>query len=121
MLAHLADTAIRSLLLALAAGMVVWMLRSRRTAALHHAVWTTVMCGMLALFTFGRILPRLPLRILTSPAAAPLQSASAGWEAPPVPGTGATRHRPQWGCRHARARQNLEGRSRRARPLSARR
>ena len=69
MLAHLADVSIRSLLLALSAAIVLWTLRSRRTAALQHAVWTVVVCGMLALFAFGQALPRLPLRVLTSPAA----------------------------------------------------
>jgi uncharacterized protein (TIGR03435 family) len=74
MLAHLADVSIRSLLLALPAAVVLWVLRSRRTAALQHAVWAAVVCGMLALFLFGQALPRLPLRILYSdavPAASP--------------------------------------------------
>jgi beta-lactamase regulating signal transducer with metallopeptidase domain len=67
MLVHLADVSIRSLLLALPAAIVLWILRSRRTAALQHAVWVLVVCGMLALFAFGQALPRLPLRILESP------------------------------------------------------
>ncbi|HEY1760017.1 MAG TPA: M56 family metallopeptidase [Bryobacteraceae bacterium] len=86
MLSHLLDTSIRSLILALAAAGVLWILRSRRTAALQHAVWTAVVCGMLALVAFGEILPRLPLRILTNPAAAPPRSASPLWEAPPSEG-----------------------------------
>jgi uncharacterized protein (TIGR03435 family) len=49
--------------------MVLWMLRRRRTAALQHAVWTAVVCGMLALFALGQTLPRLPLRILNRPSA----------------------------------------------------
>jgi bla regulator protein blaR1 len=81
MLAHLADVSIRSLLLALIAAIVLWMLRSRRTAALQHAIWAAVVCGMLALFALGAALPRLPLRILDHPAAAPVQST------PPVVGT----------------------------------
>jgi uncharacterized protein (TIGR03435 family) len=64
MLAHLADVSIRSLLLALFACMVLWTLRSRRLAALQHAVWAAVVYGMLALFAFGAALPRLPLRVL---------------------------------------------------------
>lgn len=76
MLAHLTDVSIRSLLLALAAAGALWMLRSRRTAALQHAVWAAVVCGMLALLAFGQALPRLPLRILDRPAAAPVQPAS---------------------------------------------
>src|SRR5882724_9749329 len=72
MLAHLAEVSIRSLLLALSAALVLWILRSRRTAALQHAVWAAVVCGMLALFAFGQALPRLPLRVLYSaPAPAP--------------------------------------------------
>jgi hypothetical protein len=67
MLAHLADVSIRSLLLVLAAAIVLWIPRIRRTAALQHAVWTAVLCGMLALFVFGQGLPRLPPRILDSP------------------------------------------------------
>jgi uncharacterized protein (TIGR03435 family) len=86
MVAHLLDTSIRSLILALAAACVLWMLRSRRSAALQHAVWTAVVCGMLALVAFGQMLPRLPLRILTNPAAAPPRSASPLWEAPPSEG-----------------------------------
>ena len=64
MLAHLADVAVRSLLLAALAAVVLWMLRRTRTAALQHAIWTSVVCGMLALFAFGQALPRLPLRLL---------------------------------------------------------
>ncbi len=69
MLAHLADASIRSLLLALPAAIALWILRNRRTAALQHAVWTAVVCGMLALLAFGPALPRLPLRILERPTA----------------------------------------------------
>ncbi|MBZ5729179.1 MAG: TIGR03435 family protein [Acidobacteriia bacterium] len=69
MLPHLAEVSIRSLLLALPAAIVLWILRSRRTAALQHAVWAAVVCGMLALFALGQALPRLSLRILDRPAA----------------------------------------------------
>ena len=61
MLAHLADASIRSLLLVIPAAIILW--RSR-TAALQHAVWTAVVCGMLALFALSQSLPSLPLRIL---------------------------------------------------------
>ena len=67
MLAHLADVSIRSLLLALIAALALSALRRRRTAALQHAVWTAVVGGMLALFMLGAALPRMPLRVLTSP------------------------------------------------------
>jgi len=43
------------------------MLRTWCTAAVEHAVWTAVVCGMLALFAFGQALPRLPLRVLDAP------------------------------------------------------
>jgi uncharacterized protein (TIGR03435 family) len=69
MLAHLADVSIRSLLLALTAAVVLLALRRQRTAAMQHAVWAAVVCGMLALFAFGETLPRFSLRILNSPAA----------------------------------------------------
>ena len=84
MLAHLADVSIRSLVLALLAVLALLLMRGRRTAALQHALWASVMCGMLALFTFGQVLPRLPLRILHSagapvahPAAFPLRLADS--------------------------------------------
>lgn len=83
MLAHLADVSIRSLVLAALAGIVVWVLQSRRTAALEHAIWTAVVCGMLALFAFGTALPRIPLRILGNPAAVVGQVRPTS--APPLP------------------------------------
>ncbi|SPE43530.1 membrane hypothetical protein [Candidatus Sulfopaludibacter sp. SbA3] len=70
MLAHLAGVSERSVLLALLAAFVLWMLRRRRTAALQHAVWALVVCGMLGLFAFGKALPRLPLRVLERPVGA---------------------------------------------------
>ena len=68
MVSHLADVSIRSLLPALAAVVVLWILRGRRTAALQHAVRAAVVCGMLALLAFGAALPRLTLRVLDRPA-----------------------------------------------------
>ena len=61
MLAHLLDISIRSVALALIAAVVLWASRGRRTAAVEHAVWTAVACGMLGLFVFGSV---LPLRLL---------------------------------------------------------
>jgi uncharacterized protein (TIGR03435 family) len=78
MLAHLVDVSIRSLLLAIAAAVILWSMRNWRTAALQHAVWATVVCGMLTLWAFGRTLPRLPLRILDRPAAAVHITPAAG-------------------------------------------
>ena len=71
MLAHLMDVSIRSLLLAALCALGLWILKRGRTAALEHAVWMVVVCGMLGLLAFGQILPRLPLRILDSPPAVP--------------------------------------------------
>lgn len=81
MLAHLADVSVRSLALLIPAALILWLTRRTRSAALQHAVWTAVVCGMLALFAFGQTLPRLPLRIIetsavqttaTAPPATPL-------------------------------------------------
>jgi beta-lactamase regulating signal transducer with metallopeptidase domain len=81
MLAHLVDVSIRSLVLALPAAIVLWIAGRNRTAALRHAIWTAVLCGMLALFAFGRALPTFPVRILDPPPA----SASTGERVlPPV-------------------------------------
>jgi uncharacterized protein (TIGR03435 family) len=63
MLAHLVDVSIRSLVLVLVAAGVLWALGARRTAALQHAIWTAVVCGMLGLFVLGSVLPRLPMRL----------------------------------------------------------
>src|SRR5215813_9984658 len=63
MLAHIFDVSLRSLLPAIAAGVALWILRNRRTAALQHAVWAMVVIGMLALFVIGQALPRVPLHI----------------------------------------------------------
>ena len=88
MLTHLMDVSVRSLLLALPAVLSLWILRSRRTAALQHAVWTAVMCGTLALFAFGHFLPRLSVRIPGKPPAPALAIAmlyEGSTEAPPSP------------------------------------
>ena len=61
MFAHLVDVSIRSLVLA---ALVLCVPRARRSAAFRHALWTFVVCGMLSLFAFGSILPRLPLPLL---------------------------------------------------------
>ena len=68
MLAHLLDISIRCVALALIAKVVLWALGGRRTAAVEHAVWTAVACGMFGLFVFGSVLPRLPVRVLRSAA-----------------------------------------------------
>src|SRR5580692_10950820 len=66
MLEHLAHVSIRALVLAAIAAVVLWASRGRRTAATEHAVWTAVVVGMLGLFVFGSVLPRLPVRVLRS-------------------------------------------------------
>lgn len=58
MLAHLMDVSLRSMVIAAIAAAVLWR---QKGAALRHAVWAAVVCGMLALFLFGRALPRLPV------------------------------------------------------------
>ncbi len=73
MLSHLVDVSIRCVVLALIAAAVLWLLRAKRTAAMEHAVWTAVVCGMLALLVFGSVLPRLPLRVLRSDAVPVMQ------------------------------------------------
>lgn len=84
MLPHLLDVSIRSLVLALIAVAFLAMPRRRRTAALEHAVWTTVVCGMLALFSFSQLLPPLPLRILSSPATLQVTPRTAAAETPAI-------------------------------------
>lgn len=93
MLTHLVDVSIRSLLLTLVAAIVLGVLRRRRTAAWQHAVWTGVICGMLALFAFGQFLPRLSLLVpdrVTAPVliASPLPAYESPvppqWQ-PPIP------------------------------------
>jgi BlaR1 peptidase M56 len=64
MLAHLPEVSIRSFLLALVAYGALWIVRRNRSAALQHAVWTSVVSAMLALFVFSPFLPRLPIRLL---------------------------------------------------------
>jgi uncharacterized protein (TIGR03435 family) len=78
MLAHLAEVAVRSTVLAAVVALVLLLLRSRRTAALEHAIWSSVVCGMLMLLAGSWALPRLPIRV--PPAATsvlPVSSAGA--------------------------------------------
>ena len=104
MLSHLAEVSIRSLLLAIPAMLALW-LRRRRTAAFEHAIWSAVVCGMLALLAFGQSLPRLPLRVLdarsvvlpTAPQTAAADSPLADEpEAPSLPPSGKSRLRIDW-------------------------
>lgn len=74
MLDHLVDVSIRSLLLALVAAIALLMARRTRTAAVQHAVWTAVVCGMLVLFAFGEYLPRVPLPIPARTVRVPVSS-----------------------------------------------
>jgi beta-lactamase regulating signal transducer with metallopeptidase domain len=85
MLAHLAEVSIRSILLAVAAASFLCISRHRRTAALRHAVWTAVVCGMLALCAFGQFVPRIPLRILDDSTRAIPMSQTAVTTQPPLP------------------------------------
>jgi hypothetical protein len=84
MFIHLADISIRAVILAFTAACVLWMMRRQRTAALEHAAWSIVVCGMLALFAFGEALPRLPLRILSSTTTVQVPSGPAVTVAPAI-------------------------------------
>jgi len=83
-MAHLVDVSIRSLVLVLVAAAVLWILRARRTAALQHAIWTAVVCGMLGLFLLGPAMPKLPLRVLRD-APVPVQATRLVRIAPRLP------------------------------------
>jgi beta-lactamase regulating signal transducer with metallopeptidase domain len=82
MLNHLLDVSIQSLLMALVAASVLWLARRGRSAALQHAVWTAVVCGMLSLFVFGGYLPRMPLRIPARTVSLPATSIVASTDLP---------------------------------------
>ena len=70
MLLHLFDVSLRSILMAVPAAIILWLLRRRISPAWQHAVWSMVVCGMLVLLAFGQALPRLPLRVLDAAPAA---------------------------------------------------
>jgi TonB family protein len=59
----LAEASVRSVVLALAAMAGMWLARAR-SAPVRHAVWTAVVCGMLALPVLSVALPSIPLHIL---------------------------------------------------------
>jgi BlaR1 peptidase M56 len=61
---HLAYASIRSLPLALAAGLALLPFRRRLSASLAHAVWMAVICGMPLLLAFASFFPRIPARIV---------------------------------------------------------
>jgi uncharacterized protein (TIGR03435 family) len=63
MLGHLSDVSLRSMAVALVAAIGLWAIGRRRSAALEHAVWTVVVCGMLAMLAGGWAVPRIPLRV----------------------------------------------------------
>jgi TonB family protein len=60
---YLADASVRSLCLAVTA-MVAIAAARMRSAPVKHAVWTAVMCAMLALPLLSMALPAIPLRVL---------------------------------------------------------
>lgn len=76
MIQHLMDVSVRSLLLAALAGAA--LLWRGRSAAWEHAVWASVVCGMLALLLFGRSLPQYRIAELKSVSTAtpPMKSPS---------------------------------------------
>src|SRR5438477_483362 len=69
LLDHLQDVSLRSLLLATLAAAVLWPAWGRRSAAAMHAVWSTVLAGMLVLLAAGPLLPAIRLRILADTSA----------------------------------------------------
>ena len=62
----LADASLRSMVLFLGGLLVLLALRTRR-AAIRHAVWTVVACGMLVLPILSLSVPAVPLRLLPAP------------------------------------------------------
>jgi len=80
----LADAALRSLVLAIAALALICLLRIR-SAASRHALWTIVTIAMLLTPVLSPILPTIPLRILPAAPSANLPSAAepAPRERPP--------------------------------------
>jgi len=64
MLNHLVDVSIRVLALAAVAGLILAISGRRRTAALQHAIWAAVVCGMLTLYVAGGALPKLALQVI---------------------------------------------------------
>ena len=60
---YLANVALRSLGLAVAAGIALWLLRVKSAAA-RHAVWTLVTTAMLLMAAVEPWLPAVPLRVL---------------------------------------------------------
>jgi hypothetical protein len=91
-LSHLLDISIRSVFLAFAVAVMLWISRNNKSPSIAHAAWTVVLCAMLSMFVLGPGLPPLPLRILSAipePAArvSPLITAPAPEVAlPSVPG-----------------------------------
>jgi hypothetical protein len=67
MIAYLADISIRSIALAALAALASLAFGKRASAALAHATWAAVLCGMLVLFVLAPALPRLPVRIVSLP------------------------------------------------------
>ena len=65
MLSHLTDASVRSLCLALVAGLVLLAARVRSVSA-RHAVWTAVLGAMLLLPFLTPLLPPIPVPILRS-------------------------------------------------------
>ncbi len=90
---YLADASVRSLCLAVAAMLAIAVVRTR-SAPVKHAVWTAVVCAMLALPLLSVALPAIPLRVLQpapmlieppTPAAATAVNGPGNAAAVPVP------------------------------------
>ncbi len=86
MLTHLIEISIRATVLYLAAAGVQFLLPGRRSASLVHAIWSMVVCGMLALFLVGQNLPKVSLQIVPASREATPSSAAGpvGLPQPPA-------------------------------------
>jgi bla regulator protein BlaR1 len=89
MLEFVAGWAIRSSLLILSGGLLVWALRTR-DASIKHVAWTAMLLGSLAIPFLSAVLPKLPLLmahadarsvVATTPAFSPTPVKSRDWEA----------------------------------------
>jgi len=101
LITHLQDVSLRSLLLATLAAAILWSLRRRPNAAASHAVWSTVLAGMLLLFAAGPLLPVIRLHILADPSPSAGAALSPWREAAFVVYTAvasAMLFRVAWGC-----------------------
>ncbi len=75
---HLADPALRTILLAVAAALTLRLLRVKNTSA-ELAVWTGVLYAALALPLLGRLLPALPVHVPPDRAMVAVKAVETNW------------------------------------------